>query len=120
MDEHPGIRTNTTICLGKIAPFLTPATRQKVLVSAFLRVGAAASLCCIHALQAILDPFTHAKMAGLMALVATQQFFSDRDSATRVIPAVAPLLLDSEPTVKEQGLRARQRHRMTCRMQCWL
>jgi hypothetical protein len=38
MDEHPGIRTNTTICLGKIAMYLTEQTRQKVLVAAFLRV----------------------------------------------------------------------------------
>jgi len=25
MDPEPGIRTNTTICLGKISPHLTPA-----------------------------------------------------------------------------------------------
>ena len=61
----------------------------------------------------------HAKMAGLMALVATQQYFSDRDCATRVIPAVAPLLLDPEPAVKEQGLRLRSAVMPTMPMQCW-
>jgi hypothetical protein len=34
-DEQPGIRTNTTVCLGKVARYLHPNTRQKVLISAF-------------------------------------------------------------------------------------
>lgn len=36
-DEHGGIRTNTTICLGKIASFLDPSKRQLVLLNAFTR-----------------------------------------------------------------------------------
>ena len=36
-DEHGGIRTNTTICLGKIAGLLHPSKRQGILVSAFTR-----------------------------------------------------------------------------------
>ena len=34
-DEHAGIRTNTTVCLGKIARSLHYSTRQKVLIPAF-------------------------------------------------------------------------------------
>jgi SCY1-like protein 1 len=34
-DEQAGIRTNTTVCLGKIAGSLNYSTRQKVLISAF-------------------------------------------------------------------------------------
>lgn len=34
-DEQAGIRTNTTVCLGKIAQYLHYQTRQKVLISAF-------------------------------------------------------------------------------------
>ncbi len=34
-DEQPGIRTNTTVCLGKVARYMHPSTRQKVLCSAF-------------------------------------------------------------------------------------
>lgn len=37
-DEKAEIRTNTTICLGKIAVHLSPAARAKVLIPAFLRV----------------------------------------------------------------------------------
>lgn len=36
-DEQGGIRTNTTVCLGKIAQHLHPQVRQRVLVSAFIR-----------------------------------------------------------------------------------
>lgn len=34
-DEQAGIRTNTAVCLGKIAGYLHYSTRQKVLISAF-------------------------------------------------------------------------------------
>ena len=34
-DEQAGIRTNTTVCLGKIARYLHHTTRQKVLAGAF-------------------------------------------------------------------------------------
>lgn len=45
-----GIRTNTTVCLGKIAQHLHPQIRQKVLISAFIR--------------AMRDPFPPARSAG--------------------------------------------------------
>ena len=34
-DEQAGIRTNTAVCLGKIARYLHYSTRQKVLIPAF-------------------------------------------------------------------------------------
>jgi SCY1-like protein 1 len=36
-DDEGGIRTNTTICLGKLAEHLTPDTRRKILIPAFSR-----------------------------------------------------------------------------------
>lgn len=59
-DDQGGIRTNTTVCLGKIAPHLHPQVRQRVLVSAFIR--------------AMRDPFPPARVAGILALAATQQY----------------------------------------------
>ncbi|RAL65380.1 hypothetical protein DID88_000948 [Monilinia fructigena] len=53
-DEQPGIRTNTTICLGKIAKNLGVSTRSKVLIAAFTR--------------SLRDPFVHARNAALLAL----------------------------------------------------
>ncbi|KAL1447618.1 hypothetical protein MTO96_028429 [Rhipicephalus appendiculatus] len=37
-DDQGGIRTNTTVCLGKIASHLHPQVRQKVLIVAFTRL----------------------------------------------------------------------------------
>ena len=52
-----GIRTNTTVCLGKIAQHLHPQIRQKVLISAFIR--------------AMRDPFPPARSAGKLAHLAS-------------------------------------------------
>lgn len=50
-DEHGGIRTNTTVCLGKIAHCLHPSNRSAILMSAFLR--------------SLLDPFPPVRNAGI-------------------------------------------------------
>lgn len=98
-DEQPGIRTNTTICLGKIAKNLGPGvslksfggdgsvlilfqTRSKVLIAAFTR--------------SIRDPFVHARNAGLLALAATIDTFTEEDCAGKILPAICPALLDKE------------------------
>ncbi|KAJ6150897.1 hypothetical protein N7470_007491 [Penicillium chermesinum] len=88
-DEQPGIRTNTTICLGKIAKNIGQSTRSKVLIAAFTR--------------AIRDPFVHARNAGLLALGATVEFFTDDDCASKVLPAICPALLDKEKLVRDQA-----------------
>ncbi|KAJ5714187.1 uncharacterized protein N7483_011368 [Penicillium malachiteum] len=88
-DEQPGIRTNTTICLGKIAKNLGTGTRSKVLVAAFSR--------------AIRDPFVHGRNAGLLALGATIDVFTEDDCATKILPAICPALLDKEKLVRDQA-----------------
>ena len=84
-DDQPGIRTNTTICLGKIAKNLGPNSRTKVLVAAFTR--------------SLRDPFVHARSAALMALGATSDFFTEDDCATKILPAICPALVDKEKYV---------------------
>ncbi|KAJ8337994.1 hypothetical protein SKAU_G00369600 [Synaphobranchus kaupii] len=49
-DDQGPIRCNTTVCLGKIAPYLNTGTRQRVLISAFSR--------------ATKDPFPASRAAG--------------------------------------------------------
>ena len=88
-DEQPGIRTNTTICLGKIARNLGANTRQKVLVAAFTR--------------SLRDPFLHARNASLLALAATSDLFSDEDCAFKILPALCPSLIDKEKLVRDQA-----------------
>ena len=88
-DEQPGIRTNTTICLGKIARNLGTNTRQKVLVAAFAR--------------SLRDPFVHARNAALLALATTSDLFNDDDCAIKILPALCPSLIDKEKLVRDQA-----------------
>ncbi|KIX00511.1 uncharacterized protein Z518_10651 [Rhinocladiella mackenziei CBS 650.93] len=91
-DEQPGIRTNTTICLGKIARNLGVGSRAKVLIAAFSR--------------SLRDPFVHARNAALMALNATIDVFSDEDCATKILPAICISLVDKEKLVRDQANKA--------------
>ncbi|ETN38970.1 uncharacterized protein HMPREF1541_07012 [Cyphellophora europaea CBS 101466] len=88
-DEQPGIRTNTTICLGKIARNLGTASRAKVLIAAFTR--------------SLRDPFVHGRSAALMALNATTDVFSEDDCATKILPVLCLSLVDKEKVVREQA-----------------
>ncbi|EWC45766.1 hypothetical protein DRE_05103 [Drechslerella stenobrocha 248] len=88
-DEQPGIRTNTTICLGKIAKNLGQHTRSKVLAAAFTR--------------SLRDPFVHARNAALMALAATADVFDETDCATKCVPAISPALIDKEKIIRTQA-----------------
>ena len=88
-DDQPGIRTNTTICLGKIAKNLGTSSRTKVLVAAFTR--------------SLRDPFFHARNAALMALSATSDLFTEDDCAIKLLPAICPSLLDKEKVVRDQA-----------------
>ncbi|KAF8606368.1 ARM repeat-containing protein [Ceratobasidium sp. AG-I] len=92
LDPEPSIRTNTCILIGRLAPSLGPNTRGKVLVPAFSR--------------AIKDTFVHARVAGLMAMMASVDCFTGEDLATKVIPAVAGSLVDREKLVREQAFKA--------------
>ncbi|KAL9081708.1 MAG: hypothetical protein Q9159_007106 [Coniocarpon cinnabarinum] len=88
-DPEPGIRTNTTICLGKIARNLSAATRSKILVAAFSR--------------SLRDPFMHARNAALLALSATTDLFSEEDCASKILPTLCPSLVDKEKIVRDQA-----------------
>jgi SCY1-like protein 1 len=59
-DAEPGIRTNTTICIGKISKYLSEDTKKKVFVSAFTR--------------SLQDPFPPSRNAGLLALSGFSYF----------------------------------------------
>ncbi|KAI9243995.1 armadillo-type protein [Phascolomyces articulosus] len=92
MDEEPGIRTNTTICLGKIAKHLNDATRKKVLVPAFTR--------------GLRDGFHHARIAALMALIATSENYDAFEISNRIVPSISQVLIDKEKTVRVQAFKA--------------
>ncbi|CAL8111632.1 unnamed protein product [Orchesella dallaii] len=90
-DDQGGIRTNTTICLGKISCFLNPQTRRKVLIPAFTRV--------------FQDVFPQAKIAGILALAATQQYYLLSEVASKILPALSTLTCDPDKTVRDNAFK---------------
>lgn len=90
-DEQAGIRTNTTICLGKLAKNMGSGSRSKVLIAAFSR--------------SLRDPFVHARNAALMALGATAEYFTKDDCANRILPVICPLLIDPEKLARDSANR---------------
>ncbi|WAQ86687.1 hypothetical protein PtA15_7A415 [Puccinia triticina] len=92
MDVEPGIRTNTCILLGRLSKSLTLSTCRKVLVPAFTR--------------SVRDPFTPARIAGLMALMATVEYYEPEDLVGKVIPGMSICLIDKEKTVRDQAFKA--------------
>lgn len=63
-------------------------TRQKVLVTAFLR--------------ALKDPFPPARSAAIGSLTATQGYYTTGDVAGRILPALCTLTVDKEKNVRDQ------------------
>ncbi|XP_028815946.1 N-terminal kinase-like protein isoform X1 [Denticeps clupeoides] len=91
-DEQGPIRCNTTVCLGKIASYLNPATRQRVLSSAFSR--------------ATKDPFPASRAAGVLGFAATHHYYSVSECAARVLPTLCTLAVDPDRNVRDQAFKA--------------
>ncbi|KAJ7548604.1 hypothetical protein O6H91_07G018900 [Diphasiastrum complanatum] len=83
VDEEPAIRTNTTILIGNIAGHLNEATRKRVLINAFT-------------VRALRDGFSPARGAGLMALMATSEYYDVTEVASRILPSVVVLIVDAD------------------------
>ena len=90
-DEQGGIRTNTTVCLGKIARYLHPKTRQQCLFACFSR--------------SLKDPFPPSRIAGINAIAASQQFYTVAETGARVLPTLAAVTVDPEKSVRDQAFR---------------
>nr|XP_020670750.1 N-terminal kinase-like protein [Pogona vitticeps] len=91
-DDQGPIRCNTTVCLGKIGPYLSAKTRQNILISAFSR--------------ATKDPFAPSRAAGVLGFAATHNFYSMKDCAFKILPVLCTLTVDPEKTVRDQAFKA--------------
>lgn len=91
-DPQASIRTNTTYCLGKIAPSLRPETQQRVLASAYTR--------------ALQDPFPPSRIAGIACLSSSAGMFPGPTVANVVVPAISGRCIDPEKDVRTAALRA--------------
>ncbi|KAM5137945.1 N-terminal kinase-like protein isoform 2-T2 [Mantella aurantiaca] len=91
-DDQGPIRCNTTVCLGKIASYLNPTTRQRVLISAFSR--------------ATKDPFSPSRAAGVLGFAATHNFYSMNDCAGKILPVLCGGTMDPEKSVRDQAFKS--------------
>ncbi|XP_061581572.1 N-terminal kinase-like protein [Cololabis saira] len=91
-DEQGPIRCNTTVCLGKIASYLNPGTRQRVLISAFSR--------------ATKDPFPASRSAGVLGFAATHNYYSVVEIAARILPTLCAVTVDPDKNVRDQAFKA--------------
>jgi len=85
-DPEASIRTNTVIFIGKIAPSLTDMSRQKLILPAFMR--------------SMKDPFTPCRLSALRAVISCKEYFTQKDVAEKVLPAVVPHTLDGANDVR--------------------
>ncbi|XP_073676126.1 N-terminal kinase-like protein isoform X2 [Garra rufa] len=91
-DDQGPIRCNTTVCLGKIAPYLNAGMRQRVLISAFSR--------------ATKDPFPASRAAGVLGYAATHNYYSVAECANRILPILCTLTVDPDKNVRDQAFKA--------------
>lgn len=90
-DEQGMIRTNTTVCIGKIAIFINPQLRQRILLSAFPK--------------AMRDPYPLARLSGIVAFANTDRFYTLRDIASKVLPSLCMLTIDPEKDVRDEAFK---------------
>eukprot|EP00899_Mesostigma_viride_P015990 jgi/Mesvir1/24392/Mv11060-RA.1 len=89
LDENAGIRANTTILLGNIARHLSETSQKRVLINAFCR--------------GLKDSYPMARVAGLLALTATLQYYTTEEMATRLLPSVSVLCIDPDGEVRAKS-----------------
>jgi SCY1-like protein 1 len=90
-DDQGMIRTNTTVCIGKIAPYINPALRQRILLSAFPK--------------AMRDPFPLSRLSGIVAFANTDHFYTLKDIASKVLPSLCMLTIDPEKDVRDEAFK---------------
>ncbi|KAG2132258.1 armadillo-type protein [Suillus cothurnatus] len=84
-DPEASIRTNTCILIGRLGPSLGSCS------------------CVQYGAQ---DSFVHARVAGVMAFMATAECFEIEDVASKVVSAVVGATLDKEKLVRDQAFKA--------------
>src|SRR5690606_5292027 len=82
IDEQPGIRVNTVICLGKIFHLLDESTRQKIVPMALLR--------------SLQDPFPPTRLAVIQTFSGAVKDISKDELARTILPSLTPFLIDRE------------------------
>lgn len=97
------------MCLGKIAQYLDPKNRSKILSSAFSRAlkdpfppsRIAGYYILYFILLKIVSYYEYSLVLGVSAFSATQQYYPLLEVSTRVLPALCQVTLDNEKSVRD-------------------
>merc|ERR1712166_593016 len=92
VDKEPVIRTNSVVCIGKVAKYLTPKVRTRVL--------------CPSIMKAAKDPFGKAREATCLTLSScfTAGLFDKQALATQVVPLLGNLAIDQLNPVRNYAI----------------
>ena len=82
------------LAISSLSYFFPFQMRQKILASAYLR--------------AMKDPFPPARQAAVIAMAATNNFFTLQESAARLVPALCSMVMDPEKVVRDQVFKIYQ------------
>lgn len=94
-DSQGAIRTNTTICLGMLARFLPSESRAKTLCSGFGRM--------------LKDPYAPSRAAAVKSIASlSEETFTAQMVCEQLLPALCPLLLDSDRVTRDAATNAVQ------------
>ncbi|KAJ2770041.1 Nuclear aminoacylation-dependent tRNA export pathway component [Coemansia nantahalensis] len=102
-DPEPGIRTNALICVGKLC---TAKPGALDLDAGGVTEASHRYVICPALMQALRDQFPPVRAASLAVVAACAPKWDALDIARRVIPAIAPLLVDGEKPVRTAALKA--------------
>jgi SCY1-like protein 1 len=90
-DPETSIRTHTIIYFGHLASHLTPISREKLLLPAFVR--------------AMKDTYMPCRLQALRTAVQVKQFFDPIQMSSKVLPAITPHLLDPASDVRRAAFQ---------------
>jgi SCY1-like protein 1 len=93
-DTEVSIRTNTIIFISKLPSYLTPISREKLILPAFVR--------------AMKDNFAPCRLAALQCLTGVQEFFGPEGLASKLLPSITPHLLDADSNVRKEAFSVTQ------------
>ena len=90
-DASASIRTHAMTMIPSLGPHLSVVAREKLLLPAFVR--------------AFKDPHAPCRLAALTSIAEAKPYFSMEELATKVLPAVMPLVLDAIPQVRTNAFQ---------------
>ena len=90
-DREGPIRANATICFGLIAQHLPASSRNKILLTAFIKM--------------LKDPYLPSRSAAVKSLGSTLEYYDEKEMSQHIIPALSTVLLDVNVEIRKNAMQ---------------